>query len=215
MVDWYGKSRRKASHQPVKHPRLGQNIYNIRVILIFLNRRLSSVFSLQNKKWRCLSIKVDHVINERINSPELRVVSDDGGQLGIMSKKDALDAAAERDMDLVLIAPKAKPPVAKIMDYGKFRFEAQKREKEAKKKQKVIELKEIRLSPTIEEHDIMVRVKNAIKFLDQGNKLKVSIRFRGRQMAHTEVGYDVMKDFAKRLEGVAIVEKRAKWKAVI
>jgi translation initiation factor IF-3 len=126
-----------------------------------------------------------------------------------MSRNDALDAAAERDNDLVLIAPKATPPVAKIMDYGKFKFEAQKREKEAKKKQKVIELKEIRLSPTIEEHDIMVRVKNAVKFLEQGNKLKVSIRFKGRQMAHTEVGYDVMADFAKRLEGIAVIDKRA------
>ena len=193
----------------MKHPRLGQNIYNICVILIFLNRRLSSVFSLQNKKWRCLSIKVDHVINESINARELRVVADDGSQLGIMSKNEALNAAVDRELDLVLIAPNAKPPVAKIMDYGKFKFEAQKREKEAKKKQKVIELKEIRLSPTIEEHDIMVRVKNAQKFLEQGNKLKVSIRFRGRQMAHTEVGYEVMNDFAKRLEGAAVVEKRA------
>jgi translation initiation factor IF-3 len=157
-----------------------------------------------------LSIKVDHVINESITAPELRVVTDDGQQLGIMNKNAALDAAVERDKDLVLIAPKAKPPVAKIMDYGKFKFETQKREKEAKKKQKVIEVKEVRLSPTIEEHDIMVRVKNAMKFLGQGNKLKVSIRFRGRQMAHTEVGYDVMKDFAKRLEEVAVVETRAK-----
>jgi len=95
------------------------------------------------------------------------------------------------------------------MDYGRFRFEAQKQKKEAKKKQKVIELKEIRLSPTIEEHDIMVRVKNAKKFLEQGNKLKVSIRFKGRQMAHREVGYEVMKDFAKRLEDIAIIDKRA------
>ena len=137
------------------------------------------------------------------------MVTDDGEQLGIMSKKDALSAAVERDSDLVLIAPKAKPPVAKIMDYGKFRFEAQKKEKEAKKKQKVIELKEVRLSPTIEEHDIMVRVKNAIKFLEQGNKLKVSIRFKGRQMAHTEVGYEVMKDFANRLGDIAVIDKRA------
>ena len=137
------------------------------------------------------------------------MVADDGSQLGIMTRAAALAAAAESERDLVLIVPTAKPPVAKIMDYGKFRFEAQKKDKEAKKKQKVIELKEIRLSPTIEEHDIMVRVKNATKFLEQGNKLKVSIRFKGRQMAHTEVGYEVMKDFAKRLEDVAIVEKRA------
>lgn len=156
-----------------------------------------------------LDIKVDHVINNRIIAQQLRVVADDGGQLGIMSRNEALDAAADRGSDLVLIAPKANPPVAKIMDYGKFRFEAQKREKEAKKKQKIIELKEVRLSPTIEEHDINVRVKNAKKFLEQGNKLKVSIRFKGRQMAHTEVGYTVMKDFAQRLEGLAVIERRA------
>ncbi len=156
-----------------------------------------------------LSIKVDHVINESITAPELRVVADDGEQLGILSRQKALAVAAERENDLVLIVPNAKPPVAKIMDYGKFRFEAQKRDKEAKKKQKVVELKEIRLSPTIEEHDIQVRVKNAMKFLEQGNKLKVSIRFRGRQLAHTEVGYDVMKDFAERLKDIAIIEKRA------
>ncbi len=116
-----------------------------------------------------LDIKVDHIINDRITAKELRVVDEDGGQLGIMQRNDALKAAFDKDFDLVLIAPKANPPVAKIMDYGKFRFEAQKKEKEAKKKQKVIELKEIRLSPTIEEHDIQVRAKNAIKFLEQRN----------------------------------------------
>jgi translation initiation factor IF-3 len=157
-----------------------------------------------------LTIKVDHIINDRITAPELRVVGPEGEQLGIMNREDALKTAIDMNYDLVLIAPKAKPPVAKVMDYGKFRFEAQKKQKEAKKKQKVIELKEIRLSPTIEEHDINVRVKNAIKFIEQGNKLKVSIRFKGRQMAHTEVGYDVMKDFAQRLEGIAVVESRAK-----
>jgi translation initiation factor IF-3 len=156
-----------------------------------------------------LNIKVEHVINNRIIAQQLRVVGQDGEQLGVMSRTEALDLATEQNFDLVLIAPKANPPVAKIMDYGKFRFEAQKREKEAKKKQKVIELKEVRLSPTIEEHDIKVRVKNATKFLEQGNKLKVSIRFKGRQMAHTEVGYVVMKDFAQRLEGIAIIERRA------
>lgn len=169
----------------------------------------SSVFYFANIIMEVLNIKVEHVINNRIIAQQLRVVSQDGGQLGIMSRNEALELAAEQNFDLVLIAPKANPPVAKIMDYGKFRFEAQKREKEAKKKQKVIELKEVRLSPTIEEHDINVRVKNAKKFLEQGNKLKVSIRFKGRQMAHTEVGYEVMKDFAQRLEGIAVIERRA------
>ena len=116
--------------------------------------------------------------------------------------------ADELEMDLVLIAPGGVPPVCKIMDYGKYRFEQEKREKEAKKHQNVIELKGVRLSPTIEEHDIDTKAKQAIKFLKQGNKVKASIRFRGRQMAHTEMGYKVMSDFARRVEEVGVVEKR-------
>lgn len=150
------------------------------------------------------------IINEGIRAKEVRVVSSTGEQLGIMKYLDAQNLADEQRLDLVLISPNATPPVSKIMDYGKFRFEQAKREKEAKKKQNVIELKEVRLSPAIEEHDIQVRLRNARKFLSQGNKVKVSIRFKGRQMAHTRKGFDVMNNFAKRLEGECIIESRPK-----
>lgn len=155
-------------------------------------------------------IKADMIINDAIRAKEVRVVSSEGEQLGIMDRRKAMDMAREQDMDLVLIAPKGIPPVCKIMDYGKYRFEMAKREKEAKKKQNIIEVKEVRLSATIEEHDINVRLKHAKKFLSQGNKVKVGIRFKGRQMAHTEMGFKVMQDFAKRLDGIAVVESRPK-----
>jgi len=127
-----------------------------------------------------------------------------------MPKEKAQNIAIENELDLVLISPNANPPVCKIMDYGKYRFEMTKRAKEAKKNQKIIEIKEIRLSATIEEHDINVRVKNAEKFFSEGDKIKVSIRFKGRQLAHTERGYEVMNDFAKRLEGIGVVESKPK-----
>jgi len=143
-------------------------------------------------------------INEDIRADEVRLISSTGEQLGVVKYQEALNAAFEEDMDLVLMSPDAKPPVCKIMDYGKYRFEQSKKEKEAKKKQNVIEIKEVRLSPSIEEHDINVRVKNTQKFLKQGNKVKVSIRFKGRH------GFDVMNDFAKRLEDDCIVESKPK-----
>lgn len=149
-------------------------------------------------------------INEDIRAEEVRLVSDTGDQLGVLPLEEALNKAFDQGLDLVLMSPSAKPPVCKIMDYGKYRFEQSKREKEAKKKQNVIEIKEVRLSPSIEEHDINVRVKNTRKFLKQGNKVKVSIRFKGRQMAHTKLGFDVMNDFAKRLEDECVVETRPK-----
>lgn len=149
-------------------------------------------------------------INEGIRAKEVRLVSDTGEQLGIQSLEDAQNSAMDQGLDLVMMSPNAKPPVCKIMDYGKYRFEQSKREKEAKKKQNVIEIKEVRLSPSIEEHDINVRVRNTLKFLKQGNKVKVSIRFKGRQMAHTKLGFDVMNAFAQRLEGECVVETRPK-----
>lgn len=155
-------------------------------------------------------IKAEMFINDGIRAKEVRVVSDSGEQLGIMHRLDAQKKADESGLDLVLISPNANPPVCKIMDYGKYRFEQAKREKEAKKKQSVIELKEVRLSPTIEEHDVNVRIKNALKFLKQGNKVKISIRFKGRQMAHTRLGFDVMNNFASRLEGECVIESRPK-----
>lgn len=149
-------------------------------------------------------------INEGIRAAEVRLISDNGDQLGVLPLEDAMNKALDQGLDLVMMSPGAKPPVCKIMDYGKYRFEQSKREKEARKKQNVIEIKEVRLSPSIEEHDINVRVKNARKFLKQGNKVKVSIRFKGRQMAHTKLGFDVMNNFAKRLEDECVVETRPK-----
>ncbi len=150
----------------------------------------------------------DLLINEEIRDREVRLIDQDGTQLGVMSAHAALELAEEKQLDLVKIAPNAKPPVCKIMDYGKYRFEQAKREREIRKNQKVIEIKEVRLSATIEDHDIEVKYKAAAKFLQDGNKVKVSIRFRGRQISHSEIGADVMKDFAERCKDIAVVERR-------
>ena len=140
----------------------------------------------------------------------MRVIGSDGAQLGIMSAFAALRLAEESDLDLVKISPNSVPPVCKVMDYGKYRFERAKREKEAKKNQKVIEIKEIRLSLNIDTNDFNTKVNQAAKFLQQGHKLKVSIRFRGREMAHTSLGLDVHKRFAEALEGKAVIDKQPK-----
>ncbi len=149
-------------------------------------------------------------INEEIRDAQVRVVSDKGEQLGIMSSEEALQAAQERDLDLVKIAPKATPPVCKIIDYGKYRFEQAKREKEAKKNQRVTEIKEIRLSLNIDTHDFNTKLNHAKKFIKVGNKVKVSIRFRGREMGHPEIGYDIMQRFADELSETSTIEKPAK-----
>ena len=138
------------------------------------------------------------------------MIGADGAQLGIMSARDALNLAAEKNLDLVKIAPQATPPVCKIIDYGKYRFEQAKREKEAKKNQRVVEIKEIRLSLNIDTHDFETKRNHAIRFLNDGNKVKVSIRFRGREMGHPEQGYEIMKRFAEALSDIANVEKPAK-----
>ena len=149
-------------------------------------------------------------INEEIPDKEVRLISNDGEQLGIVSAAQAQKLAAEKNLDLVKIAPQAKPPVCKIMDYGKYRFEQSKREKEAKKNQRVIEIKEIRLSPNIDVHDFDTKVGHARKFLSAGNKTKVSIRFRGREMTHTDLGLTIMAQFAEKCADIASVEKPAK-----
>lgn len=151
-----------------------------------------------------------HQINEEINDKEIRLIGDKGEQLGIMSAREALEIAAERDLDLVKIAPGSTPPVCKIMDYGKFRFEQTKKEKEAKKKQRVIEVKEIRMSPGIDVNDFNTKLKNAQKFLSDGDRVKVSVRFRGREMAHTEIGTDLLKDFAAKCAEIANMDKAPK-----
>ena len=161
--------------------------------------------------WRCFTIgKLDHQINEEIRDKELRVIGDNGEQLGIMSSAQALALAEEKELDLVKIAPQATPPVCKIMDYGKFRFEQLKREKEARKNQRVVEIKEIRMSPGIDTNDLNTKIKNAMKFLKDGNRVKVTVRFRGREMAHTSLGEVLLKKFGEGCAEVAAVEKGAK-----
>ncbi len=149
-------------------------------------------------------------INEEIRDKEVRVIDSDGNQLGVMPIEEALRLAEEKNTDLVKIAPQAKPPVCKIMDYGKYRFEQAKREKEAKKNQRVIEIKEVRLSLNIDTHDFETKVGHAIKFLKSGNRVKVSIRFRGREMAHPENGLVTMNKFADACSEFGTVEKPAK-----
>ena len=161
--------------------------------------------------WRCFCISnVKHQINEDIRDREVRVIDVDGSQLGIMSARDAQDVAASRGLDLVKIAPQAVPPVCRVMDYGKYRFEQSKREKEARKNQKVVETKEIQLSVGIGEHDVGFKLNAARRFLEAGNKVKVSIRFRGREMAHTGLGEELMLDFADKCSDISSVEKAPK-----
>lgn len=150
------------------------------------------------------------MINEQIRDKEIRVINENGGQLGIMSAKDAMKLAKDAGLDLVKIAPTAKPPVCKIIDYGKYRYEVARREKEAKKKQKVIEIKEIRLSPNIDTNDLNTKVNSARKFLEKGDKVKVTLRFRGREMSHMGESKHILDDFAESLKEVAVVEKSAK-----
>lgn len=162
-------------------------------------------------QWRCVRIATaNYQINEEIRDKEVRVIGADGAQLGIMSSAAALEIAEGKDLDLVKIAPGSNPPVCKIMDYGKFRFEQLKKEKEAKKNQKVVEVKEIRMSPSIDTNDFNTKVKNAQKFLKDGNRVKVTVRFRGREMAHTSLGEQLLKQFGADCDEVATVAKGAK-----
>ena len=162
--------------------------------------------------WRCSIIgKKDNIqINEEIRDKELRVIGSDGQQLGIMSSRDALNIAEQNNLDLVKIAPQSNPPVCKIMDYGKYRIEQAKREKEARKNQKVVDIKEVRLSLNIDTHDFNTKLNNALKFIKHGDKVKVSIRFRGREMGHPEIGPETMKRFADACSETAVIEKPAK-----
>ena len=150
------------------------------------------------------------MINEQIRDKEVRVIDDEGNQLGIMSARDAQKIAREKNLDLVKISPTAKPPVCKIIDYGKFRYEQAKKDKENKKKQSIVSIKEVRMSPNIEQHDIDTKMKNGRKFLEKGDKLKISVRFRGREMAHTSIGRDMLLRFAEELSDIADIEKRPK-----
>lgn len=150
------------------------------------------------------------MINEQIRDKEVRLIGEGGEQLGIMSARDAYKMAQEAELDLVKIAPMAKPPVCKIIDYGKYKYELTRKEKEAKKKQKIVEIKEVRLSPNIDTNDLNTKVNNAKKFITKGNKVKVTLRFRGREMAHVQQSKHILDDFAELLADVAVIEKPAK-----
>lgn len=156
------------------------------------------------------NISKDFSINEEIREKEVRLIGNDGEQLGVVSSNEARRLADESDLDLVMISPNAKPPVCKIMDYGKFVYEQSKKEKEAKKKQKVISIKEIRVSLTIEEHDIDIKAKNARKFLLDGDKVKITVRFRGREMELGHIAERILNNFTTKLEDVSIIEKKPK-----
>ena len=160
---------------------------------------------------RCFNISSkEQQINEEIRDKEIRVISNDGEQLGIMSAAEALKIAESKNLDLVKIAPAAKPPVCKIMDYGKFRFEKAKREKEARKNQKIVEIKEVRLSLNIDTHDFETKINHARKFISSGDKVKVSLRFRGRERDYTQLGFDAMAKFAEMVSEYGVIEKPAK-----
>ena len=159
--------------------------------------------------WRCSTIS-ELLINEQIRDREIRVIGANGEQLGIMSARDAMKLAREAELDLVKIAPTAKPPVCKIIDYGKYRYELARKEKEARKKQKTIEIKEIRLSPNIDANDLNTKINSARKFLSKGNKVKISLRFRGREMAHMQANRYILENFAGELADIAVIDKPIK-----
>ncbi len=150
------------------------------------------------------------IINEQIRDREIRLIGENGEQLGIMPTREALNKAKEADLDLVMIAPTAKPPVCKIIDYGKFKYEQVRKEKEAKKKQKTVEVKEVRMSPNIDVNDLNTKTAAARKFLEKGNKVKITLRFRGREMAHMQASRHILEDFAKGLEDIAAIDKPIK-----
>ena len=155
-------------------------------------------------------ISKEVLLNEEIREKEIRVIGDDNSQIGIISSRDALRMAEEKELDLVMISPNANPPVCKIMDYGKFVYEQSKKDKEAKKKQKIVNIKEIRFSPTIEEHDISIKAGNARKFLIAGDKVKVTVRFRGREADYSHAGRKILSAFYLKVEDVCLVEREAR-----
>ena len=155
-------------------------------------------------------IKQELPINGQIKAKEVQLISDNGEKLGMLPIARALEIAEEKKLDLVLVSPNAQVPVCKIMNYGKYKFEQAKKEKEAKKKQKIQETKELRITPNIEEHDFGFKAKNAKKFIEDGNKVKITVRFRGRELNNVKMGENVLNDFAKELEDVAVVEKAPK-----
>ena len=182
-------------------------------VLRFFTRTYDKFYRIENSiQWRCVPIAAnnskDTLTNEEINFPQVRVIGSDGEQLGMMSSDQALKMAYDKGLDLCLMTAQANPPVCKIMDFGKFRFEREKREKEAKKKQQVVELKEIQLSPRIETHDFETKAKQARKFLESGNKVRVVMRFRGREMSHMAIGREIIDKFADVCSDIGTVDKK-------
>ena len=165
---------------------------------------------LSTTAWRCFDIKQELPINGQIREKEVQLIGANGEKVGIVSIREALDKAAENNLDLVLVSPNAKPAVCKIMNYGKYKFEQSKKEKEAKKKQKILEVKELRVTPNIEEHDFEFKSKNARKFLTDGNKVKITVRFRGREVNNSKAGEIVLNKFIEKLEDISVVEKQPK-----
>ena len=161
------------------------------------------------ESWRCTAIS-ELMINEQIRDKEVRVIGEEGQQLGVMALRDALNMAKDAGVDLVMVSPSANPPVCRIVDYGKFKYEQLRREKEAKKKQKTVEVKEVRLSPNIDVNDLNTKCNSARKFIEKGNKVKVSLRFRGREMAHIDSTKHILEDFAEKLSDIAVIEKAPK-----
>ena len=160
--------------------------------------------------WRCMDIATELMINEEIRDREVRLIDENGEQLGVMPTHKALELAEERGLDLAKIQPQAKPPVCKLLDYDKYRYEQSKRERDNRKNQRVVSIKEVQLSATIEENDVLTKAKMATKFLADGDKVKVSIRFRGRELGHPEIGLEIMSRFADAVAEIGTVEKPAK-----
>ncbi len=174
------------------------------------NDGVKNYYSVLIKPWRWLIISKDMMVNDGIRAREVRLIGANGDQLGIKSRQEALEIATRANLDLVLVAPNAKPPVCRIMDYGKFRFEQQKKDKEARKNQKIINLKEVRLSPTIDEHDFNTKLRNARKFLEKGDKVKASIRFKGRAITHKGIGQKVLDRFSAECADLSTIESHPK-----
>ena len=215
LLYYLRKQSRTNSFSPARSGDVGSILKKQRLLYVywaranFVPRFVIEEFGLL--QWRCFHISNKELqINEEIRDKEIRVIDADGSQLGIISTKDAMKIAIDKNLDLVKIAPQAAPPVCRIMDYGKYRFEQAKQEKEAKKNQKVIEIKEVRLSLNIDTNDFNTKVNHAIKFLKDGNKVKVSVRFRGREMAHSQMGTVLMQRFTDAVAEVGTVEKQPK-----
>ena len=205
MIQYLRKEKQKStSHLRIMYMRM----VNTFVFLVYKWVDFAHFFNLF---WRCFIISIKEcLINDEIKAKEVRLIDVDGNQLGVVSIKEALAKSEEKNLDLVEISPQAKPPVCKIMDYGKYRFEQAKREKETKKNQKVVNIKEVKMSPSIDVHDFNTKVNQALKFLKSGDKVKITVKFRGRELHHTALGQDVLARVAQALAEVGNVEKQAK-----